>query len=632
MKRNTAESRQGPRSDGWIAAALACGFLLLYLRTLCPTVYFGDSGEISTAIVTGGIIHPPGYPVFGLLGRLALHLIPWGEPAFRIGCVVAGAAAAGVAALYLLTRQLRCSRWAAACSAALFGVSHTFWNQSVRVEVYSLHVLLGCLALLAALHYRRSGRTLHLALAALAGSVGMAHHLTIALLAPAALALCGPRLWKDPGLGRRLLAVACVLPVGPALYGLLMLWARQGPLEAWGDPVTLPRLWAHASARLYHGMLQLPDAPRLGRRLVLEGKLLGDNFPYFTAALPFAGAWSLWKRDRGIAAGLLLVVLAFSAYNACYRIEDIDAYYMMVWLGMAALVPAALDELRSRFRAPQAASAFAGVVFAGLLLLPLLRNWSACDLSRVTCVREFARNKLESVDQGGVLISAGDQDMFPLFYVHDVLGVRPDVVHLDRLLVSGTWWNRQRDPSLWYLTRLRRQGLRLPPDVTEQAPVARFVAGDDYLIHLLQDGLRGRPVFLTFARTDLPPAQDAMHFIHWAGERHYFQLQGIVLRLQPKDQPVALAALLARNRRIWDRITFPTPGSVHAEEEIDPDYLVNHYACMLVNLGDLYKQSGDARYARALYHAARTLAPRFQPAAAALSSLEQRPSAPISSG
>src|SRR5260370_34713252 len=95
-------SRRWGRRDGGGALVLGLGFLILYLRTLCPTVYLGDAGEICTALGTGGIMHPPGYPLFSLLGRAALVLIPWGEPAFRIGGVGSAAAAgAGGAALLL---------------------------------------------------------------------------------------------------------------------------------------------------------------------------------------------------------------------------------------------------------------------------------------------------------------------------------------------------------------------------------------------------------------------------------------------------------------------------------------------------------------------------------------------------
>src|SRR6266540_3842542 len=99
MKSRIAPQPQG-RGDWTITLVLSMAFLLIYLRTLCPTVYLGDSGDICTAIATGGVPHPPGYPLFGLLGRLALALIPQGEPAFRIGCVVAPAAADAVGVLY----------------------------------------------------------------------------------------------------------------------------------------------------------------------------------------------------------------------------------------------------------------------------------------------------------------------------------------------------------------------------------------------------------------------------------------------------------------------------------------------------------------------------------------------------
>ena len=70
----------------------------------------------------------------------------------------------------------------------------------------------------------------------------------------------------------------------------------------------------------------------------------------------------------------------------------------------------------------------AGLVSSLLVGAPLRRNWSACDLSRATWVRELARQKLEAADPGSVLITQGDSDINPIWYVHDVLKVRPDIV------------------------------------------------------------------------------------------------------------------------------------------------------------------------------------------------------------
>ena len=613
--------------DACAALGLGIGFLILYLRTLCPTVYLGDAGEICTAIATGGIIHPPGYPLFSLLGRAALVLIPYGEPAFRIGCVVALAAAAAVAALCGLAREIGASRWAAAAAAAAFGASHTFWAQSTRVEVYSLHTLLACLLLWAALCYRRSGSLAHLTAAGLVGSLGLAHHLTMVLLGPGLLLLCGRRFFTGPGRGRRFLVLGVVLSVGPALYLLLMHWARAEPLQDWGRPVTLALLWDHASARFYHGSLHLPNGPRILQRLAGAGALFVDDFPAMAFLMPFLGAWTLWRRDRVVVAGLLLAALGVILFNLCYQIDDITAYYLAAWIVAAALTAVALDALWARARRPGSQAVLAIAVCSWLFVLPLARNWRGCDLSSAIWVREFTRQKLECTDPGGVLISAGDDDTFPLWYVHDLLKVRPDVTQVDRRMASGMWSRRDADPSLWYLYRLRCQGVNAPVTVPREFARRAYLGSDGYLIDLLNGPLRGRPLCATFFNSHDPMEKDARVFFRWAAARYQILPLGLVLRLQPIRRPVDLKALIAENERQWTRITQPDLRGVRTDGELASDYILNHYTCSLINFGGLYELAGDRARAGALYRRAAAWAPGYKPAAAALAPLQRQPTA-----
>jgi hypothetical protein len=618
------------KKDLWIALALAEGYFVLYLRGLCPTVYLGDSGDFCTAIATGGVPHPPGYPLFSLLGRAALALVPVGEPAFRIGCVVAVAAAAVVAVLFLLAREIGASRWASATGAALFGVSYTFWCQSERVEVYSLHVLLASLLLLSMLRYRRTGHQSDLMGGVLAGSLGLAHHLTIVLLVPGLLLLCGRRLWQDPGPGRRLLVIAGLLPVGPAFYLLLLLWARAEPLHAWGHTVNMSLLWVHASAKIYQRGLQIPTGPYLTGGLTQAVNLFADNFPYLTFTLPLLGGWVLWKQDRQLTGGLLLMVAVVVAYNLCYLISDITAYYLVAWVIGAALLAVALDALRGwardRWRSPEyERSGWITAVVSTLLVgVVLLRNWGACDLHRATWMRELARQKLEAADPGCVLITQDDEDRFPIWYVHDVLKVRPDVTPIDRGFVCYSYYLYGRDPSLWYLHRLRRQGVNAPLEVPRDRARRAFLWKDHYLIGLLERELRGRPLCMTFVpvetvrgRKVLPPVR------RWLDARYRALPLGIILRMQPKDQPVKLAELVRQNEQCWNRITLPALGRVRLDGEVDAGYLYEHYACMLVNFGGLYEMAGMRDRAEATYRRAAEWAPGYQPAAAALNAMQR---------
>ena len=610
--------------DTRIALALGGAFFLLYLRTLCPTVFLGDSGEICTAIATGGVIHPPGYPLFSLLGRLALLLVPVGEPAFRIGCVVALAAAGTVGVLYRIAREVEASPWAAGVAAAAFGAGYTFWSQSTRVEVYSLHVQLAAIVLLAALRYRRSGAPVDLRVAALALSLGLAHHLTLLLLTPAAALLVGRRFANAPGRTRLSLSLAAIMAVGPTLYLCLGLWAAAQPLQTWGRPDTLALLWNHASARLYQGAVAIPDAARLWGSLRYLATLLTDNFPLGLFLLCGVGGWRLWRRDRATAGSFLAVSVGVTGYNLCYRIVDIAPYYLVVWLALAVLLAVALDGLREQavrrgVRAP--------AVAAALVLLPaglLLRNFGACDLSGATWVLEFARHKLESAPLNSVLITQEDPDIFPIWYAQDVLGVRPDVVTVDRLLVQAAWLNYDRDPSLWYLHRLRQQGVRAPITVPPGAAARRDLGRDGYLLALLNGELRDRPLCLTFLQGE---GQRKRALFEWTSRRFHAIPNGLVVRLHPRERPVELLALLAESERLWSGFELPDVQAVRTDQDLGPNYVVDHYACSLLNAGGLYEMAGQPAVAAEFYRRATALAPHYQPAAAALANLQRAASA-----
>ncbi|HEY6332560.1 MAG TPA: DUF2723 domain-containing protein, partial [Blastocatellia bacterium] len=57
--------------------------LVVYLKTLAPTVTLVDSGELIVAARWLGVAHPPGFPLYVLLAHLAT-LLPFGNVAQRV--------------------------------------------------------------------------------------------------------------------------------------------------------------------------------------------------------------------------------------------------------------------------------------------------------------------------------------------------------------------------------------------------------------------------------------------------------------------------------------------------------------------------------------------------------------------
>jgi hypothetical protein len=81
------------------AAAIFVLALVVYLLTLMPTVGPVDSGELILAAAEPGVAHPPGFPIYVLIGHLFSRL-PLGSVAQRLNVMSAVFAALAVAGLF----------------------------------------------------------------------------------------------------------------------------------------------------------------------------------------------------------------------------------------------------------------------------------------------------------------------------------------------------------------------------------------------------------------------------------------------------------------------------------------------------------------------------------------------------
>lgn len=137
------------------ATLLAVVVLLLsgavYLMTLTPTVPFWDSGEFIAVSYILGVPHPPGTPLFVLIGRL-VTLVPWATVAQRVNALSAMAAA--LAVMLTFSSILRMTRaafgreraawqeWAAYAGAftgaLMLAFSDNYWENSIEAEVYQM--------------------------------------------------------------------------------------------------------------------------------------------------------------------------------------------------------------------------------------------------------------------------------------------------------------------------------------------------------------------------------------------------------------------------------------------------------------------------------------------------------------
>jgi len=114
-------------------------------------------------------------------------------------------------------------------------------------------------------------------------------------------------------------------------------------------------------------------------------------------------------------------------------------YTFCIWIGLA--VAAAYDSL-SKYKFPKAATAL-GLTLVGLLAVPFImakENYDDHNRRDRYMARDFAINYLESCPPNAILITAGDNDTYPLWYAQEVDGIRPDVRVMNTSLLQIDWY------------------------------------------------------------------------------------------------------------------------------------------------------------------------------------------------
>jgi hypothetical protein len=498
--------------DGLVAVGLFTASLALYVWTLAPSVatLFDDSLEFPLVSYRLAIAHPTGYPLYTLLGKL-VTLGPQ-NTAWSVNLLSAVAGALTVTLVYLIARQLTRRRLPALLGAVALAVSPVFWSQAVVAEVYTLSGALMAAVLWLALRWsrrplvpvepfsllrvaprergglfmpgegiwlrlpppvRKVTRGLHslyrrflpavspkrrlrlhpgiYALAALFG-LGLTHHRTLVLLAPALLifvvlverrvlsraALLGPEHPDRPGwlrlAGRPVVLLALSFLTPLLLYLYLPLRGHVGSLDGTYEN-TWSGFWRWVTASGYSVFFgENPLARDLDAAFYAE--LFWRQFGPMGMALAVVGLLGLLRRPKA----LILTGLAFLTYVAfglVYRVPDVEVFFVPAFLITAVWIGVGLDYAADLLRLRGPSLALRRLLAVGLVLVFLgaglqslaiaLRTYPDVDLSQRWIVHDYWRYVLrEPLPYGSTIVGIlGEMTLFRTF--QEAAGQRADV-------------------------------------------------------------------------------------------------------------------------------------------------------------------------------------------------------------
>ncbi len=415
--------------------------------------------------------------------------------------------------------------------------------------------------------------------------------------------------WRDLSEFRRpmlYLAITAVV-VGISLnYLFLPLRSAQYPAINEGEPTTWTLLMEMLN-RVQYGK------PSVLNRQAHFGAQLGNYWQYFSwqfardwsgmgsrlatglfTGLAVLGAGALFRRDRRAfwASTVLMLTLTLALvfylnfkYGFSYptdpalgrvarEVRERDYFFMIsfsaVGLWVAVGMGALMQGMAQLARRPL--NGVAGALLAApvlcLALIPLAGNRITASRAGETLARDFARDMLESVEPYAVLVTAGDNDTFPLWYAQEVQQVRPDVTLANLSLMNTRWhikqlrrrvtpdfnpataapiWRDWKGPKpttpVLSLTEAQIDDLPeaqlLPPNSGVRLDSLEIAFGRDTLVlsdlvtvFLIRDNLGKRPIYFAWSAGGFPD--------QLLNLTSYLTTEGLVRRLHPaplREQP-----------------------------------------------------------------------------------------------
>ncbi len=498
----------------------------LYLLTLAPTVYWGDTGELITSASVLGVPHPSGYPTYMLIAH-AFTKIPLGTIAWRVNLLSALSAALTILVVYKIGFLISKNRLFSLLGALTLALLPLFWHHALIAEIYAFHLFFLALILYCFLSYYLHQIKWYLFAGSFFFGIALTNHLTTIFLLPAIILLILAMRTKI-NFSKALLCSLSFLVLGFTPLFYIPLRAASTPLWNWGHISNLTDALFHISGYEYS--------------VFLSYSAIVHNFPFivnqifsFPALLLLSGTFYYCIRaEKSVLYRFVLVTLIGTLIPLfLYKIPDIETYLLPFFLLSSVLLILSLELLSpiifsagSRFFKkrkpenlanqtfpPRSFSVFFVSVILIALVIHVLSSYSSQNLSKDTSARNYWLNIMNEAPSGSIIIGKGTNDLFIPLYLQHVEGHRQDLIIINYYDFTKPW-------------RLAEVQVLLPFNHTRQPKKIYSLQAEAELVainltnELINEYKSIHPIFLTFR--DFPTKYYINPTGHLNKVEHYF--------------------------------------------------------------------------------------------------------------
>lgn len=439
--RNLSKVKKPSFTTSQLITVLVFVFItVIYLTSLTRDIYSGDVGELVTAGYSCGVAHPPGYPLFSVLGCV-LNRIPLPiPPVTKTGLISVFASVGGLVVLYLWSKQFTKNTFIALLSVSILAFSYLFWLHAEIPEVFGLHNFFVLLLYYLAYMFYEKRDVKWLYLLGFSAGLAMTHHHTIVLLFPGLLILVFARFrFLIQHIKDVLIGIVCMI-VGFSIYMYVPIAASFHPVINWDVAITLNN-FIHLFLRRDYQTIGHGSLPIQARTILLSNYLfsLVTNYSYQIIAIFILGIASLLKNKRILATSYLVTFLLtgplFIMYIGAVVVTIpgwgvVERFYTISFTLLALLLPIGFTLLFNFILRLLRKPLYAYAALCYFLIIPVLlfyTNYPRTKISDTQIGNIYANDILSYLEPNAVVYVTGDTTAFNLWYAHYALHKRPDI-------------------------------------------------------------------------------------------------------------------------------------------------------------------------------------------------------------
>lgn len=564
---------------------------VVYLSTLARSlVAFGDAPEFVVAVLTSGIPHPSGYPLFVLLGKLAI-LLPLDNKIMLINCVSAvfGSLTCSLVALtvYKITRSF----FSSFLAALVLGFSFLFWKYSIVSEPFTLNTFFAAILIYLALTLTSRKRFYIFAIFA---GLSLANHLTIVLIFPSLFYI----LWKQKlplSFRDYTISLFLFLTFGLLPYSYLWWAGQHNPLQSWGNTATLSGISnimfrkAYGSTSLSAG--NVPDAT-FSQQIISYLSITNEQFTLVSIGLFLLGLFALFRIKREIfvaflssflLSGIVFILfaktplgdVAFRAISERFLLLSEIFFALIVGVGFTIII-----SQKSPYRL------ILTLIFFLLLAFLSIHNFRILDQKRNMFTYNLADDIFTTTPNGALLLIRGDAYYSSVLYAYLVEKKRQDLAIIFPAFLTPD------NLDTWYRALVHRHF----PDII-LPPFDKTKGYEEYIQSVISQNLEKRPVVCACGYTqdslNLPASRSiGLTDIYFLDPKH--------INLQREEEEVDKILSTLKNNN--PRPNFPAS---FLENEI-----LTFYARPYVKISDEYGSREDLENAERLLKKALPFSPQ----------------------